>query len=168
MDSEKLNKEIREVSKFWEWCLDHGMKSWNPCVYRPYAKPKGKNRLSLFDLKRLLAECENDETREWILWCIGIAENHSSWHIRRIGKDLRKACAAMGLPLMRLKTFSVVIKESLWSEIIRKNHDQLRDAFLSKAETSSDTFADIQIPPLDIRPPVFYDSDYHAVIGGVQ
>jgi len=167
MDPDKLNKEIRAVSKFWDWCLDHGLKSWNPCVFRPHKSPIGKSRLSLFDLKRLLVECD-DETREWVLWSIGIAENHTSWNIRRIGKKLRKACVVVNLPIMTLRTFGIVIKESLWSEVIRQNHDKLRDAFLPKAEAPSDTFTDIQIPPLDIRPPVLYNTDYHSVIGGVN
>jgi site-specific recombinase XerD len=157
----QLRHELQSLRKFWRWLVEDQkltvVRIQNAFdVTRTLGGGTTPNKLSLSDVKAILAECPSNKVREAVLNLICGGKNGTDY---RVSMAIRDAGRRAGLKDFKTKHLKVRVANRFAQAVLEDYCQQLRNSFPLETKSDSCTFGTIQASSLNERPTIS-NSDY--------
>ena len=183
----KIMQEIKCLDRFFRYLIeDQGLPLSNPA--KPFIKNvklhgvvfRKKDSLRLFEYQRLVDVCLKTEPR-LIFWLMRMVQGIGSYDRQNTGREmswlLRRVAKAAGLPHVTMRLIKVSLRNGLWREIIQDWQNRFladlgyvkgANAHLKHLQLLGDPFGHVEVPAIDVRPPVSNSSNNPLPIAGID
>jgi hypothetical protein len=183
----KIMQEIKALERFFRFLIeDNKLPLPNPA--KPFVKNvklhsivrRKKDSLRLSEYKRLIETCIEHEPRliHWLIRMIqGIGSYDRHMNGRQAGALFKKVGRLAGLPHVNMRLVKRSLRNGLWREIAKdwayrvlmdKGYIEGNYSRFYHTELPGDAFANIEVAPDDIRPPISDTGNDIAPIAGIS
>ena len=177
-------RELQTVSRFYKWCMDKGVKVFNPALpwikYRTPRYPNSVRRrtcpLTVDDFIKLL-QVAGPRLREFLLAIVADRPTEGIFETgNNAGYHFRLACRSTGLSHLNVVKLRKSLRNGFWAEVIRRHcsiwakeytHTKPCDPLPNESKLLSTTLTDIKSSSRPIRTPIINSSDDCFSVGWV-